>query len=198
MLQPLNFVSLNHRSVYLAVLREFNHAEIVGSMNRSRTYRIFLDKYLKVISYLGYTYIRECEYIRYMDGEYKEEIDRLVFDEIENRLKNLRERLDFSAEITADIDTIIEFIEKNRELYKTNLSAIAEPVYPHVEIKEGRGYLHEDTMKKLQQECPDLASLQTVMIEAYNAEKLFPYEMEAMIKKFGSRGDNHGKQGQSV
>lgn len=183
LLQPLNFLNTNCGDAYFEVLKEFNKASIVGNMNKSLTYRNFLQAYIGAMS--GLSYIEtfdEVDFLRAFPDF--NGIEEFVFDPLRKKLEKLKENLSFSKEVSVNINMMIKFIEKNAVICSMEKVAPKAPDTPRVKSTVTSKLQHQDVVDKILKECKDEDSLKESMVKEYEAGKLTPYEMDKAMKMY--------------
>ena len=118
LVDDLAHCSLRQKTVYLSVLMHFNEMKVSGNMNRSKSYRTFLLRYLRALSELGYIETYETEGIRDVGEDGIDSVKDYVvisLERLEARLKGMK-YLDRFQKLKEEVDIIAQFIEKNREI----------------------------------------------------------------------------------
>ncbi len=120
-------VKLSSNSLYIHALEKFNSMQIISNFNDEKYYMQFLQKYLGALSRFGYINTHELNYIYDATSinESKNEIIK-IFDEFIKKLNKLKNTVNINA-VQNNINTILRFIEKNKEIMSCKSHESNEP-----------------------------------------------------------------------
>ena len=123
LIQCLNYCSIEDRDVFLDVVKRFNGLEIKGNLKKTKSYPIFLRKYIQKM--LDLTGIREYNFELLMAGG---ETDSRIIDEfkgisegIKSQLRSLQKEAVFNV-IKDDCAVLCGFLDKNNLLINSQHS----------------------------------------------------------------------------
>lgn len=195
LLQPLNFVDLKFKEVYLAVLKTYNGASIVGNLNTRTEYHTFLERYLTALSSLGYIDTDECEYLQIRTEGIVDGAEWRVFAPMKGRIEAEKQQLSFSESAVGELNTILAFIDKNLELYK-----IENPVPPRRPSKGARiatkvVFRNQETIDRLLSEYTDEGSLHKALEVEYLKGNLTAHEMNYIVRVRAKGEETYGTSG---
>jgi len=133
LISVLTYCDIANEAVYICVLEHFNRLRIVGNLNKFKPYSEFIVKYLRGLSSKGYIDIYDIGLLINNDGivnvfERAEVADEdvitvpevvdFVFNKMRKKLEELNDRIPIS-EVKCNLQTTINFIDKNQELITT-------------------------------------------------------------------------------
>ena len=185
LVDDLAHCTLRHKSVYLSVLTHFNELKVTGNMNRYKSYRTFLLRYLRALSELGYTEIYEIEGIRDtgedgIDGD--KEYVVTILDRAEAHLKGMR-YLDRLQTLREDVDVISSFLRKNREIIQCP-KPLPSPS-PQIHTSVSSEYQNQKEMDRLTSfmETHDLEQFFKEAEDSYNTGKITAGELQRLFRQ---------------
>ena len=185
LVDDLAHCTLRHKSVYLSVLTHFNELKVTGNMNRFKSYRTFLLRYLRALNELGYTEIYEIEGIRDtgedgIDSEKKYVVT--ILDRAEAHLKGMR-YLDRLQTLREDVDVISRFLRKNREIIQSPKQLPAPS--PQINTSVSSEYQNQKEMDRLTSfmETHDLEQFFKEAGDSYNKGKITAGELQVLFRK---------------
>lgn len=175
LIEVLLLCQIHSRKVYLHILKMFNRLEIIGNLNKVESYKDFLLEYLHALSRLGFVNTHIVFWLEDSPVAKKEQTT-LVFDTLKDDLKKLQNGLSIDK-MRKDVETIIEFIEKNRKIIE-HPNQLQEPKRNGFNFKMTESSPDvEEIVEKLKNTPPEEVS--KVVEELYNDEK---YSPAAIIK----------------
>ena len=185
LVDDLAHCTLRHKSVYLSVLTHFNELKVTGNMNRSKSYRTFLLRYLRALSELAYTETYEIEGIRDtgedgVDGE--KEYVVMILDRLEARLKGMR-YLDRLLTLREEVEVISRFLRKNREIIQSP-KPLPDPS-PQISTSFSSEYQNQKEMDRLTSfmETHDLEQNLKEADDSYKKGKITAGELQMLFRK---------------
>lgn len=112
----LRYCNISSNTVYIHILEKFNKLSIIGNMNDKNYYRSFLISYLRNLSSLSYIDTYDLEFIENCsETGVNVNAANMTLDRLNRKLDLLKERITIGI-VSKDIDIIIEFITKNKEI----------------------------------------------------------------------------------
>ena len=112
----LRYCNISSNTVYIHILEKFNKLSIIGNMNDKNYYRSFLISYLRNLSSLSYIDTYDLEFIENCSETGVDvKAANMALDRLNEKLALLRERITI-VKVSKDIDIVIEFINKNKEI----------------------------------------------------------------------------------
>ena len=161
---------IRSRKAYLHILKAFNALETIGNLNKVESYKDFLVKYLRALSRLGFVDTQILFWLEDSPVAKNEQIT-LVFDTIKEDLKKLQDSMPVD-EMRADVDIIIDFIEKNRSII-SQPNELQEPKYNGVNFAVTETSPHiEEIVEKLKNTSSEKVS--KLIEELYGDERFSP------------------------
>ena len=115
LIDDIYYCNIYTNKVYIYILNKFNNLKIIGNMNKDKTYKRFLIKYLRVLSILGYIKTHDITYFEPENDNIDVQMTLLGLDEFIKKLEELKRNICITV-IKNDIDTIIQFIKKTKRL----------------------------------------------------------------------------------
>ncbi len=117
----LRYCNISSNTVYIHILEKFNKLSIVGNMNDKNYYRSFLISYLRNLSSLSYIDTYDLEFIENCSETGVDvKAANMTLNRLNEKLTLLRERITI-VKVSKDIDIVIEFISKNRDIINSEL-----------------------------------------------------------------------------
>ena len=182
LIQILNYCSLASKGVYLDILARFNGLKIIGNMNKEKSYRHFLKKYLGALSSLGYSNTSELWKL-----DMPEEI-ALEVSYIEDAMRHIREDISGMQdrigleEIQVELGTIIAFMDKNIVIAKSEHTL--KPHEPGVNTQVTSRYIHQEEFDRLAelQRTVGNENFMKELEKSYKNELISAYEVDKLLK----------------
>lgn len=175
----LRYCALYSNKVYIHILKKFNTMSIVGNLNDAKHYVEFLNKYLRVITSIGY--IAEHD-LWQIDGFDKISTNKDVFiNVLDTYIKKMNELKDGVAaieQVVSDIDVIITFLEKNKEIINCAERVKEEPL---VQTKYHTTNKNQEEYDRLLKEKGSSA-FSKVLEESYCLGNISPYEIKKLLE----------------
>ena len=205
MIQNLNYVDMQNRNVYLAVLNGFLSRKIVGNLNSEPCMYRFLKKTLLLVYSLGYTRGRLFHDVWYEIPEPQMEESMLPSQAWEAAVQALEKRFDVLKDslkkskladsrlewFNQDIDVILRFLDQCRKLIRQENTITMS--MPHLKVEQFTRSRHQETCDKLRMDLRAgmnpgqwFHQLQTM----YEAGRLDPGEVRDLVDS--SRKDSEG------
>ena len=182
LIEALTLCRLDKRKVYLHILKKFNDLQIVGNLNKYESYNDFLKKYLSAFSRLGFINTPDM-YL--LDGQPEDGASRAesVFLSLSNKLRNLQKKSPIQ-QMRGDIDLMIRFLEKNRELVGT----LKEFEAPDRKVKIETKIKEDDSEVEKFLSTHDMAALSQddvykELSQKYDDESYSPVDVMDILKK---------------
>ena len=202
MLQNLNYVDMGDRRVYISVLKHFNQCRIIGNLNSEPCMYRFLMLTLRMVFTLGYTKDNLFHSMWYLESEAPDPKELFPTDrwsrataELVGQFDNMKCILEREKQSTldlswffSDIDTIIQFIDKCKELSQAKRSLRMRT--PHIEMEEHIHSRHQDICDMLKEELQagmDVGKWLDRLRSAYEEGKLDPSEIKELIALVNKR-----------
>ena len=164
---------IRSRKVYLHILRIFNTLEIVGNLNKVDSYKDFLLKYLHALSHLGFVDTHVLFWLEDSPVAKNEQIT-LVFDELKEELKKLRDGISIDK-MKKDVGVMMKFLEKNWEIIN-HPNDLREQKHSGIEIRMTDTSPHVDEIVEKLKNMPS-ENVSKAIEELYDNEKYSPAEI---------------------
>lgn len=177
-IEVLLLCRIRSRKVYLFILRAFNNLEIIGNLNKIESYKEFLLKYLEALSRLGFVDTRVLFWLEDSPVANNEQVT-LVFNTLKEDLKKLQDRMPVDK-MKDDVELIIEFIEKNREIINHS-NELHEPKHKGFNLEMTESSPHVDEIVKKLKNMPS-EDVSNFFDELYRDEKKSPAEIMAALE----------------
>ena len=184
LIQCLNYCCIDQREVFLDIIRRFNRLGIKGNLNKTKSYMLFLKKYVwRIIDTTG---IRE-DYWGYMmeNGISGDEVIKKFEDavvEMKMELGKLREGTAFDV-IKDDCVAMCSFLDKNIELIhsKSTLKEHEDNISVHTEIYNSM----RDIKDKINQDKLKGDKLDELLVANYIKGNLKATDAQRLRKEYG-------------
>lgn len=173
LIEILLLCRIRSRKVYLHILRIFNTLEIVGNLNKVDSYKDFLLKYLHALSRLGFVDTRVLFWLEDSPVAKNEQIT-LVFDELKEELKKLRDGISIDK-MKKDVGVMMKFLEKNWEIIN-HPNDLREQKHSGIEIRMTDTSPHVDEIVEKLKNMPS-ENVSKAIEELYDNEKYSPAEI---------------------
>ncbi len=176
------YCNINNNKVYIHMLNIFNNLKIIGNMNDYKIYKRFLIKYLRVLSTLGYIDTYDIDYFSPDTDNIDIQMTLSGLDVFKRKLEELKRNTGTTVnQIKNDIETIIQFIEKNKEIINTS-QPLNRPKNPIVSSKCTTKFIHQDEFDRLLSIQDNKEFLQELN-KSYNDNNFSAYEVQELLKK---------------
>lgn len=151
-------------------------------MNNDKIYKRFLIKYLRVLSTLGYVDTYDIDYFSPDTDNIDIQMTLLGLDVFKRKLEELKRNIGTTVnQIKSDIETIIQFIEKNREIINT-FESLNRHKSPIISTTSATKFIHQDEFDKLLSIQDNTKFLQN-LDKSYSDSKISAHEVQELLKK---------------
>lgn len=184
LVQCLNYCCIDNREVFLDAIRRFNRLGIKGNLNKTKSYMLFLRKYIQKIitltgirgDYWGYSMANGI-----LGDEVLKQFKNIVV-EMKRELEELCEDTAFD-EIKGDCAAICSFLDKNYQLVqsKSILKEYEDNISVHTEIYNSM----RDIEERINQDKLKGDKLYEFLVENYRKGNLRATEAQRLRKKYG-------------
>lgn len=175
----LRYCALYSNKVYIHILKKFNAMSIVGNLNDVKHYVDFLNKYIGAITRIGYI---DGHDLWQIDGMDKISTNKDAFiDVLDTYIKKMNEFKESVAtieQVVSDVDVIIAFLEKNKEIINCEERVKEEPL---VQTKFHTTNKNQEEYDRLLKEkgSPDFSK---DLEDSYCLGKISPYEIKKLLE----------------
>lgn len=147
LISVLNYCDIKDEAIYIWVLEKFNNLTIVGNLNSFAPYTSFIVKYSENLSRIGYINTSALDMI-FDKGNIGDDVDIVcdVFRNLENDLQSLCNRIPLE-EAKIKLNTVINFIKKNKELIKAKNRL--DFIEPQITTSISSSFVNQDEYDKL-------------------------------------------------
>lgn len=183
MVEALNYVNLNEKSVYIETLRHFVRCKVVGNLNGQIGFVKFIKQYIPAISYLGYADSYVLASWRYESCNLTEEEER---NRMTSQLEQVKKALEKEKKASLlevfceELDIIYRFVTKCQRLIACEKSIKPRELRVDTKIRSVKQHQEEfDRLKKLKEQYPD--RLRQELEESYKSGKINPSELRELM-----------------
>lgn len=181
-IDDIYYCNINNNKVYIHMLNKFNNLKIIGNMNNDKIYKRFLIKYLRVLSALGYIDTYAIDYFSPDTDNIDIQMTSSGLDVFKRKLEELKRNIGTTVnQIKNDIETIIQFIEKNKEIINIS-EPLNRPKSPIVSTTSTTKFIHQDEFDRLLSIQDNKKFLQE-LDKSYSDSKISAYEVQELLKK---------------
>ena len=182
LIKDIYYCNIYDNKVYIHMLNRFNNLKITGNMNNDKIYKRFLIKYLRVLSILGYIDTYDIDYFRPDTDDIDIQMTLAGLDVFKRKLEELKRNIGNTVnQIKNDIETIIQFVEKNKELINT-AESLERPKSSRVSTSPTTRFIHQDEFDILLSIQDNKKFLQELN-KSYNDNNISAYEVQELLKK---------------
>ena len=184
MVEALNYVDLNEKSVYIETLRHFVRCKVVGNLNGQIGFVKFIKQYISAILYLGYADSYVLESWRYESCNLTDEEERnRMTRQLEQVKKILKEEKKASTleVFCEELDIIYRFVTKCQRLIACEKIIKPRELRVDTKIRSVKQHQEEfDRLKKLKEQYPD--RWRQELEESYKSGKINPSELRELMQ----------------
>lgn len=185
-IDDIYYCNINNNKVYIYMLNKFNNLKIIGNMNNDKIYKRFLIKYLRVLSALGYIDTYAIDYFSPDTDNIDIQMTSSGLDVFKRKLEELKRNIGTTVnQIKNDIETIIQFIEKNKEIINIS-EPLNHPKSPMVSSKCTTRFIHQDEFDRLLS-IQDNNVFSQELDKSYSDNKISAHEVQEILKKRHNR-----------
>lgn len=182
LIDDVYYCNIYNNKVYIHMLNKFNNLKIRGNMNNDKIYKRFLIKYLRVLSTLGYIDTYDIDYFSPDTDNIDIQMTLFGLDVFKRKLEELKRNTGTTVnQIKNDIETIIQFIGKNKEIINTS-QPLNRPKNPIVSSKCTTKFIHQDEFDRLLSIQDNEEFLQELN-RSYSDNNFSAYEFQELLKK---------------
>lgn len=183
-----NYIRADKKLVFLEVIRRFCAMEVVGNLNREKSYLKFLRNYYMYGCVLGY--FRDYDIWQLDFPEWNEEMVSYVKDFLERHKKQIEEEVRdkvFGDTATGELQIVCEFLKKNIEILDAKPYARKKKMSVKSNMQTKWDYVDESVYRELERIAKSgisRAEYQKKLDEAYKKGKISLAEMRRLLLAF--------------
>ena len=181
LIENLNYCDLKYRKVYLLVLQKFNELKVTGNFNELKSYRLFLKCYLQALANLDYINTYETEKLEWSEKvgiEDVESVEQEILGCLEARMREGKERLKELPSLQADIQLILAFFDKNREIMECKEAGQVPKL--QYETKMSSRYMYQEEFERLRDFDGEEEAYRKEVDKSYREGKIGMHEILAL------------------
>jgi len=168
--------------LYIYVMKKFNCLTITGNMNHQKPYASFLLNFLESLSRIGYLNTHDIGIIQ-REQDIKSQLGSVqyILNDYKKKLTRLRDEIPI-AQVQANIDTVIAFIEKNKEIIEST-KRLESPGLGITTTMSSKLH-HQEEVDRLAAIKADKGQFMREVEKSYADGKITVYEISSLLKDY--------------